>query len=463
MFITAPIASIFVTLVLYILQGVVLGISTSIPIYLTSAGATWRQQSVYNCVYYPFSLKLIWAPVLDVFYIRRFGRRQTWLLPIQIVLGIVLIILSFYIDSFINNLCIVSLTIILFFIVFLTASQDVCVDGWALTLFATSNVVWQSTSQTIGQTLGRFLGSSFLLTFESANFTNRYIRTPLSFKIQNTGLFTLAEFVRFWGVCFLIVTCIIAFLFRERTSKQNDDIKRLKLIATYLSIIKLFKKKCMLELTFILIISPFGYAATYYMTNIALVSNGMSRETLGLITMPLVLVKVIVPLILSQTHRPLIWFARLYLPRLLICVLIGIYIYFTSQLVKFPYVFYPILMILFVINETIIYLQLVARVGFYAQISELRIGGTYMTLVSTLGNIGQTVSSSVVLLVASWLPKKHAYSIEVAGCTVIGILWLSFTWHMMRRLQALPIHKWYSVKENERIIEMNTQERSETI
>jgi len=192
-------------------------------------------------------------------------------------------------------------------------------------------------------------------------------------------------------------------------------------------------------------------------------SNGMSRDTYGLITMPLILVKVIVPLILSQTNRPLIWFARLYPPRLLICVLIGIYIFFTSQLIKFPYIFYPILMTLFVIHETIIYLQLVARVGFYAQVSEPRIGGTYMTLVSTVGNIGQSVSSSAVLYLADLLPKKHAYSIEVAGCTVIGIVWLLFTWRMMHRLQALPINEWYLLKENDTPSESNTEVPSGTI
>lgn len=188
----------------------------------------------------------------------------------------------------------------------------------------------------------------------------------------------------------------------------------------------------------------------------------MSRETLGLVTMPLVLVKVLVPLILSQTQRPLIWFARLYIPRLLICVLIGIYIYFTAQLVSMPAVFYPILMTLFVINEAIIYVQLVARVGFYAQISEPRIGGTYMTLVSTLGNIGQIVSSSVVLAVASKLPKAHAYSIEVAGCTVIGVIWLALSWYMMHSLQALPPEEWYTVRDDESIKETSTQDISET-
>jgi len=119
-------------------------------------------------------------------------------------------------------------------------------------------------------------------------------------------------------------------------------------------------------------------------------------------------------------------------------------------------------MFLFVINETIIYLQLVARVGFYAQVSEPRIGGTYMTLVSTLGNIGQSVSSSAVYYSANWLPTKHAYSIEVAVCTVIGIIWLLLTWRMMHRLQALPVHKWYLAKENDTLPESNTEEISET-
>ena len=271
MFTGVPLKNIFVTLTLYVFQGLILGLSTSIPIFLTSAGATWKQQTAYNFVHYPFSFKLIWAPLIDVFYIRRLGRRQTWLLPIQFILGSVLILLSFNIRSLIADLRVVPLTIFFFFIIFFTATQDICVDGWALALFATSNVVWQSASQTIGQSLGRFLGSSFLLTFEAANFTNRYIRAPLSLHTQDTGLFTLSGFIRFWGIALLVITFTIAFLFRERALDQNEDTKQLKFFKTYLSIIKLFKRKCMQELVFILIISPFGYATTYYMTSITLV------------------------------------------------------------------------------------------------------------------------------------------------------------------------------------------------
>jgi len=83
-----------------------------------------------------------------------------------------------------------------------------------------------------------------------------------------------------------------------------------------------------------------------------------------------------------------------------------------------------------------------------------------MTLVSTLGNIGQTVSSSVVLYIADRLPKQHAYSIEVVGCTVIGVVTLLLTWRMMHQLQALPVDKWYLVEINDTSTELNNQEIS---
>lgn len=273
MFLEGVVWFITVTSILYLLQGVVLGLSTSIPLYLISAGGNYRHQGTYNFVHYPFSIKLIWAPIIDVFYFRRLGRRQTWLLPIQVFIGIGLFVLSYYIEPLIKQLNMIPLTISVFLIIFLTASQDICVDGWTLSLFASTNVVWQSTSQTVGQTLGRFIGSSILLTFESANFTNRYIRTPLSLVHQNKGLFTLPQFIRFWGVAFLIVTVIVAILFHERPQNSTDETKKFTLIGTYLTILKLFKKKCVRDLTIILLLSPFGYAATYFMTNVALVRS----------------------------------------------------------------------------------------------------------------------------------------------------------------------------------------------
>jgi PAT family acetyl-CoA transporter-like MFS transporter 1 len=267
---------IIIVLILYILQGVILGLIGVIPLYLASSNATWKQHGILSFVMYPFSLKLLWAPIIDVFYIRRLGRRQTWLLPIQVLLGGTLILLSFYIKSLLDQLRVTELTIIMFFIVFLTATQDICVDGWALTLFSSANVVWQSISQMIGQPLGGFLGFSILLTFESANQTNRFVRQPLGIAEKPYGLFTLAQFVRFWGVSFLVATCAVSVLFRERqqntnTNDQEEYRVRLNLLDTYLYTVRLFKKKCFRQLTVFLLGPHIGHTPTSAMTSLMLI------------------------------------------------------------------------------------------------------------------------------------------------------------------------------------------------
>ena len=267
---------IVIVLTFYILQGVAISLVDVLPLYLVSFSATWKEQGTFSFVMYPFSLKLLWAPLIDVFYIRRLGRRQTWLLPIQVLVGITLIAISFHLESLLIQLRVTELAVIFFFVIFLIATQDVCVDGWALTLFTSSNVVWQSISQMIGQPLGAFFGSSILLIFESANQTNRFIRQPLGIPTQSYGLFTLPQFVRFWGVAFLVVACTVSMFFREPKGNANNNEEEnvqtsVTLRETYWYVVRLFKKKCFRQFLVVLVCSHIGYAATSYMTYLTLI------------------------------------------------------------------------------------------------------------------------------------------------------------------------------------------------
>ena len=252
-------------LMLYLLQGVIIGFISTIPLYLDSRGAKWKEQGAFNFVFYPFSVKLAWAPIIDAIYISRFGRRKSWLLPIQYTMGLTLFILSFYLSRFIEELRIEILTGIFFFVYFLLASQDICVDGWALTLLADYNLQWAPTCQTVGQTFGRFIGFTVLMTLESANFINRFVRKPLSMEMKSSGLFTIDQFLRFWAIAFVFVSSLIGFFVREKSEETHLNLKQ-----TYLSIWKLLKKKCLRQLAILSLLSPIGYAATYAMTNLVL-------------------------------------------------------------------------------------------------------------------------------------------------------------------------------------------------
>ncbi len=89
-------------LFLYVLQGIPLGLAGSMPMVLQNKGISYKQQAMFSFVFWPFSLKLLWAPMVDSVYIKTFGRRKTWLVPTQYLIGFFMLILSLvceYIDN----------------------------------------------------------------------------------------------------------------------------------------------------------------------------------------------------------------------------------------------------------------------------------------------------------------------------------------------------------------------------
>ena len=81
-------------LLLYVLQGIPLGMAASIPMILQNKHVSYKQQAMFSFVYWPFSLKLLWAPIVDAAYMENFGRRKTWLVPVQYIIALFMLILS---------------------------------------------------------------------------------------------------------------------------------------------------------------------------------------------------------------------------------------------------------------------------------------------------------------------------------------------------------------------------------
>lgn len=126
--------SISILLFLYTLQGLPLGLITSIPLIIQEKSASYNQQASFSLAGWPFSLKLLWAPLVDALYLKKIGRRKSWLIPVQYLIGVTLFVLSYQVDHLIDTLQIGMLTAFFFFLNFLTATQDMAVDGWALTM-----------------------------------------------------------------------------------------------------------------------------------------------------------------------------------------------------------------------------------------------------------------------------------------------------------------------------------------
>ena len=94
---------IFLLIFLYLLQGVPIGLTGSIPYILSSRKVSYTDQGTFSFALWPFSLKLLWAPIVDSVYFKRIGRRKSWLVPIQYLLGLFMILFANYVHELLDQ------------------------------------------------------------------------------------------------------------------------------------------------------------------------------------------------------------------------------------------------------------------------------------------------------------------------------------------------------------------------
>lgn len=94
----------FLLVLLYFIQGIPIGLAFgSVPFLLKSSKLTYSQVGLFSLATYPYSLKILWSPIVDSCYSSTVGKRRSWIIPIQCVSGFALIYLGSKIDSWISN------------------------------------------------------------------------------------------------------------------------------------------------------------------------------------------------------------------------------------------------------------------------------------------------------------------------------------------------------------------------
>lgn len=84
---------------LYILQGIPLGLGHSLTFIMGSRNVSYGDQGTFSLAFWPYSMKLLWAPIVDSLYIKKFGRRKSWLVPMQFIMGIFMILVADYVHE----------------------------------------------------------------------------------------------------------------------------------------------------------------------------------------------------------------------------------------------------------------------------------------------------------------------------------------------------------------------------
>lgn len=120
---------------LYFLQGIPMGLAGGSVPFLLKSHLSYGQIGVYSLAIYPYSLKLLWSPIVDAWWSSRIGRRKSWILPIQTLSGFGMLWLGSRAEEMMeaagedNGAGVWSFTGWWFGLVLMCATQDIAVDG----------------------------------------------------------------------------------------------------------------------------------------------------------------------------------------------------------------------------------------------------------------------------------------------------------------------------------------------
>jgi len=542
-------------LALYTLQGIPMGLSASIPFLIqqkvkvlaeaaaaashvtadaasTAAGAAahvhhpavakmaYNAQAIFALCSWPFSLKLLWAPIVDAVFWRKFGRRKSWLVPVQALAGLLMVSGSDYVerqlglgtlvqDAATNAASALSstasaaasavtdqtfdvkgLTLFFFSLYFLMATQDIAVDGWALTMLSKKNRGRGPVCNSIGQNVGYFLSFVGFLALNDPDSSEKLWRPLLRLPSRpGVGIISLGGFIKFCGILMLGITTFVALFKREEPLPKpasngrglglfkqkgnlvsfDDDEEEFHPVQIYRKLWAVCKLPAVRGLGLILMTYRLPTALSDNVKFLKATEYGMSKQTMALLSPTLILpLGILVPIVATKIWHghPLRQFMSAYKVRVTLTPLFDVLMLLAVRYLRestdlSSQTFYWSAIIISTALQAIVHsLQFNAQMTFFAHRVDPAIGGSYMTLLNTLANLGGTWPASFAMLLVGQLtvPPDCVFDESVGNdvCTggrdayfplqlafsILGCLWIFFLGKKVDHIAALPDDAW---------------------
>lgn len=409
-------------LFLYTLQGIPLGLSSTMDLILQEKNVSFENQGIFGFVTLPFSVKLLWAPLVDSIYSNSFGRRKSWLIPVQLLLGILLILASYQLDWLLTDKSgeprIINLTQLFLVFYFLAATQDIAVDGWAITMLRSENVGYASTCNSIGQSFGYIVAYSGFLY------------------LKRMDLIELDMFFYLFGVIFVVSTLLIWVFITEKKIEKDED--ELSLKETYSIGVKISKLASIKSLIWNLFCYKVFLACFDTLTMRKLLQNGLKKETIASLTLITTPLTIILPGLLSTvtSKTPLNVINRTFLPKLCLGVIGCVLVALSSSLNMNSWPMFIVMLVLIVLNVSLGTAVFVSSMSFFSKISDEKVGGTYMTFLNTINNLSGLMPSQISLFLVN---RVDFYGVDgyFILCFVSLVIGLSWFWKFGKNLLKL--------------------------
>lgn len=145
---------------LYFCQGLPGGfLAVALPVILLDRGVSMTEVGFASALSLPWTLKILWAPIVDRHGSRRFGRRKSWMLPSMAAM----LLCTLAIGRFDPGRDLVIIAGLFFALNLAAATQDIAVDGFAVSTLRGRELGLANSAQVGGFKLGNLCGGGVLL------------------------------------------------------------------------------------------------------------------------------------------------------------------------------------------------------------------------------------------------------------------------------------------------------------
>jgi MFS transporter, PAT family, solute carrier family 33 (acetyl-CoA transportor), member 1 len=481
-----------------------LAASSASAIASTASRLSYNANAIFALCSWPFSLKLLWAPIVDAVFLQSFGRRKSWVVPVQFLAGLLMVAGSDFVENELglnhpvlseNSMNVKGVTAFFFVLYFLMATQDIAVDGWALTMLSKKNRGRGPVMNSIGQNIGFFLSFVGFLALNDAESSESLWRPLFGLPSRpGEGLVSLGTFIKAMGIFMLVVTILVAIFKSEMPTKfdlssdltiqknsglesllpqkhkkqlnEDDelDAAEIGIRETYSRLWAVVQLPSVRWLFLILLTYRLPTALTDNVKFLKAVEYGLSKSTTALLSPSLILpLGIIVPIIGAKIWHghPLRQFMTAYKVRVTIVPILDILMLLAIKNSKtISKSFFWIAVVLSTAMQAIVNsLQFNAQMTFFASRVDPAIGGSYMTCLNTAANLGGTWPSSVIMYLVGHLTVpptctptdgggevcvggRDAYIPLQIGLAVLGISWIFLLGKRVEKLAALPDDAW---------------------
>jgi len=145
---------------LYFVEGMPWGFqSKALPVYLRMSGVSLTLIGLLNLLSLPWMTKILWAPLVDRYGSARFGRRKTWIVPMQGLLAV----LCLGAAAAAQSMHLATLLALIFAMNLCAATMDIAIDGMAVDLLRPNELGTGNIAQVVGYKFGALTTGGLLV------------------------------------------------------------------------------------------------------------------------------------------------------------------------------------------------------------------------------------------------------------------------------------------------------------